>query len=225
MKVKARALETFRILTATVLFLLLVGCSDGDGGDGGDGGDAAPRPSESSSDLTIIQPGEPGEEASTGAPTEPVDQPPSPADVEFMQMMVPHHAQAVDMAKLARKHAVDPGVRRMADRIRAAQGPEILMMSAWLERHGVEAPEEGHDHGSMPGMLTPAELDELAAARGARFDRLFLESMIRHHRGAVQMAEDVAGEGVDVIVSEVAADVHVTQSAEIGRMRELLAGL
>ena len=219
------------MLTALLLVApALTGCSDDDGD-----GATTPGKGESSDGLTIIQPGRPGEEASTGAPADPVDEPPSHADIAFMQMMVPHHAQAVEMAELARSHAVDPGVRRMAARIRAAQGPEILMMSAWLEQEGIEVPQPGddprdydhgaHGHDPMMGMLTGAELDELAAARGSRFDRLFLEGMIRHHRGAVRMADNVASEGVDTLVTELAADVHVTQSSEIGRMRELLAGL
>jgi uncharacterized protein (DUF305 family) len=150
-------------------------------------------------------------------------------------MMVPHHAQAVEMAKLARRHAVDPAVRRMAARIRAAQGPEILMMSAWLERQGVEVPQPGddprefdhslHGHDPMMGMLTDPQLADLADARGVAFDRLFLRGMIRHHLGAVGMAENVATEGADVLVAELAADVHLTQNAEIARMRELLGEL
>ena len=198
----------------------------------------APRPktASSSSDLTIIQPGRPGEEASTGAPEAPIGEEPSHADIAFMQMMVPHHAQAVEMAGLARKYAVDPDVRRMAARIRAAQGPEILTMSAWLERQGARGPparrrparlrplaSTGSD--PMMGMLTKQEMSELAHARGSRFDRLFLHGMIRHHRGALAMADMVATEGVDVLVGEMAADVHVTQTSEIATMQELLADL
>jgi uncharacterized protein (DUF305 family) len=215
-------------LVATAALLLLAACSGSD--------DGPSRPEEGSSDdLTILQPGRPGEEASTGAPEEPIDEEPSHADIAFMQMMVPHHAQAVEMAELAKRHAVDPGVRRMAARIRAAQGPEILMMSAWLEREGVEVSQPGddpgdydhseHGHDPMMGMLTEAQMTELARARGTRFDRLFLEGMIRHHQGAVRMAENLAAEGTDVLVTELAADVHVTQNAEIARMRELLRNL
>ena len=206
---------------ATVAFLLLAACS------GGSDDDAAPGPGEGSAqdDLTIIQPGEPGEEASTGTPEAPVEEEPSRADIAFMQMMVPHHAQAVEMSELADRYAVDPAVRRMAARIRAAQGPEILMMSAWLEREGVEVPQPGDGHDGMMGMLTETEMAELARARGSRFDRLFLEGMIRHHQGAVRMSENLAAEGVDVLVTEVAADVYATQNAEIARMRELLRNL
>ena len=153
---------------------------------------------------------------------------PNQADIAFMQMMVPHHAQAVEMAELARRHAVDPGVRRLAARIRAAQGPEIVSMSAWLEEHGIPAaPEDGlsgHHGGSaqMMGMLTPAEMDALAAARGREFDRLFLEGMIGHHQGALRMANTVAVKGIDVRVLELAGDVSLTQNAEIAQLRQLL---
>lgn len=218
-------------MSVAVVFLLLAACSGG----GSDEDGAAPEDASSSNDLTIIQPGKPGEEASTGTPEEPIEEPPSHADIAFMQMMVPHHAQAVEMAGLARKYAVDPDVRRMADRIRAAQGPEILAMSAWLEREGAEVPQPGDDprqfdhseHGSdsMMGMLTKQEMSELAHARGSRFDRLFLQGMIRHHRGALAMVDTVATEGVDVLVNELAADVHVTQTSEIATMQELLAEL
>ncbi len=216
---------------ATAAFLLLAACS------GGAGDEPASVPDEGATqgDLTVIQPGRPGEEASTGAPDGPVAEEPSHADVAFMQMMVPHHAQAVKMAALAKRYAVDPDVRRMAARIRAAQGPEILMMSAWLEREGIEVPQPGddprdydhseHGHDPLMGMLSSRELAELARARGSRFDRLFLQGMIRHHRGAIRMAENLATEGVDVLVTELAADVELSQSAEIARMRGLLADL
>lgn len=231
MNVKTRAYRTFASTAAAAALLLSSACSGGSDDDPGGSGE----PGSGDSDLTVIQPGRPGEEATTGAPEEPIEEEPSHADIAFMQMMVPHHAQAVEMADLAAEHAVDPGVRRMAARIRAAQGPEIVMMSAWLEREGIEVPQPDddprdydhgmHGHDPMMGMLTDAELAELAAARGERFDRLFLRGMIQHHQGAVRMAENVASEGVDTLVTELAADVHLTQSSEIGRMRQLLAGL
>jgi uncharacterized protein (DUF305 family) len=230
MKVKTRAYRTFGISSATALLLLLAACSGG-----GSDEQVDPDAAASSDGLTIIQPGRPGEEASTGSPAQPVDEEPSDADIAFMQMMVPHHSQAVEMADLARRYAVDPDVRRMAARIRGAQGPEILMMSAWLEREGIEVPQPGddprdldhsmHGHDPMMGMLTKQQMTTLAKARGQRFDRLFLEGMIQHHRGAVEMAENLASEGIDVLVTELAADVHVTQTSEIARMREILGGL
>ena len=185
-----------------------------------------------SDDLTVIQPGDPGEGAVTGGPVSPIEGEANEADIEFVQMMVPHHAQAVEMTELASRHAVDRDVRRLAARIRAAQGPEILMMSAWLEEHGVSTESsDGHgghdDHGETPmaGMLTPEQMDDLAAARGRAFDRLFLRGMIAHHRGALDMADTVAVEGIDVRVTELSADIDLTQSSEIALMRRLLRSL
>ena len=167
-----------------------------------------------------------------GTPTAP----PAPAfnhsDIAFVQMMIPHHGQALEMARLARRYAVDDGVRTLAARIRAAQGPEILTMASWLEAEDVEVPRAGdpaeeydhgeHGHDPMRGMLTGAQMHRLAAARGAEFDRLFLQGMIQHHQGAIEMADAVAVGGSAVLVSELAADVKATQAAEISRMRELL---
>ncbi len=156
-------------------------------------------------------------------------------DMAFVQMMIPHHAQAVQMSELASERAHDPRVGRLAERIRAAQAPEILTMAAWLDERGLEVPTADDDpaefdhgeHGHIPmtGMLTPAEMKGLASARGARFDRLFLRGMIRHHRGAVEMADRAAPEVGDVLVGEMTADVSASQAAEINRMRDLLAQL
>jgi uncharacterized protein (DUF305 family) len=183
----------------------------------------------------ILQPGGPGEENTTVAPEDAekaVEPRFNEADVAFMQMMVPHHAQAIEMAELAERHAGSTRVRRLAGRIRAAQGPEILMMAAWLEERDMAVPSAAedpsewdhsrHGHHGMSGMLTEAQMEELGRARGAAFDRLFLEGMIQHHRGAIDMADDVAVDGIDIMVGEVAADVALTQTAEVGRMREML---
>ena len=185
----------------------------------------------------VIQPGAPGEGNATISPedaAQAVEPKFNEADVAFMQMMVPHHAQAIVMAKLAHEHAQDPKVRDLADRIRAAQGPEILMMAAWLEERDMAVPtaaedpsewdHSAHGHNGMMGMLTEQQMKQLAKADGARFDRLFLQGMIQHHEGAIDMADDVAVDGIDIMVSEVAADVALTQTAEIDRMRGMLEG-
>ncbi len=227
-KTRDRTFFTYSTVVAGLTLGLLAGC-----GGSSDDPDATPSSSppsasaEPSDDVTVIQPGEPGEEALTGAPVSPIATEPNQADIAFMQMMVPHHAQAVEMAKLAHRYAVDPEVRGLAARIRAAQGPEIISMSAWLEEHGITAePEDGHGgHGGsaqMMGMLTPAELDALAAARGREFDRLFLEGMIGHHQGALRMADTVESKGSDVRVMELAGDIKVSQTAEIALMRPML---
>lgn len=230
--------------------LALAGCSDAGGGDDG-GGSAAADPSSSPSapaeagaddDLSVLVPGAPGEDAATVAPGEVEVAPPTAneADLEFLAMMVPHHAQAVEMAELADRYAVSRPVRALADRIRAAQGPEIVLMSSLLEEAGAEAhgDHSGHDMGEMemgqmdmgemdmsgmPGMLTDTQLQQLGQARGRAFDRLFLQRMIQHHEGALTMAGEVAVDGVDIRVAELAADITLGQSAEIQRMRELLA--
>ncbi|WP_432215364.1 DUF305 domain-containing protein [Streptomyces lydicus] len=115
-------------------------------------------------------------------------------------------------------------VRRLAERIAAAQGPEIGAMEGWLSSHGAPRTAEGHQHhGAMPGMATDAQLDRLRSARGAGFDALFLRLMIAHHRGAVSMATDALSGGRDTLVAEMANDVIAQQSAEVGRMERLRA--
>lgn len=151
------------------------------------------------------------------------------ADATYLTAMIGHHRQALDMAELAATRAVDPRVRAVAETIDAGQGREIVVMATWLVDH--DRPEPTLDDVAhmttmgMPGMLTAAQLDELAAADGATFDRLFLEDMIQHHQGAVGMAEDVLAAGKDQRVNELATGVIATQSAEIGRMRDLLLEL
>ena len=139
------------------------------------------------------------------------------------------------MSALAEKHARSKAVRTLAERISGAQAPEIQAMSSWLDERNIEVPRADedpkkydhsqHGHNSMMGMMTPAQMKELSAARGEKFDRLFLRGMIRHHAGAVDMAEDAAQDGTDMIVSEMTADVASIQSAEIGRMQDILAQL
>jgi uncharacterized protein (DUF305 family) len=184
----------------------------------------------------VIVPGKPGEEASTIPPGQAgtIEQPPpNDADLTFMTDMIFHHAQAVEMAKLAPNRAASKDLKELADRIADVQGPEIDMMNRWLAAHGQlkidpSAP-GGHGHGDlpmldMPGMATPEQMTELKAAKGDRFDTLFLQLMITHHQGALTMAETVQKGGVDVRVQEIADDVIATQSDEIDRMRGWLAG-
>jgi uncharacterized protein (DUF305 family) len=227
-KTRARTFFTFSSAGTALTLALVAGC----GGSADDPEETASPPPPSASaqpgdDVTVIQPGEPGDEALTGAPASPIATEPNQADIAFVQMMVPHHAQAVEMAELAHKYAVDADVRGLAARIRAAQGPEIVSMSAWLEAHGLTAdPGDGHSgpHGGsaqMMGMLTPAQMDALAAARGHEFDRLFLQGMIGHHQGALRMAETAEATGSDVRVMELAGDIKVSQTAEIALMRDM----
>lgn len=218
----------FRSYAAALTAVLAVaGCS---GDDGDPTADPSASPSESAS---LLQPGKPGEPNQTVASQHVVlDDKWNHSDVAFCQMMIPHHGQALVMSELAPTHAQDSRVKALASRILAGQKPEILFMSSWLEERDLEVPQKHeppanydhgeHGHNTMHGMLTAAQLAQLRAARGAEFDRLFLQGMIRHHQGALLMASDVAKSGQDVNVNALADDVNATQSAEINRMRDLL---
>jgi len=161
------------------------------------------------------------------------------ADVHFMSAMIGHHAQALVMADLAPYRASDPSVLTLAARIRSSQEDEITLMQQWLRDRGQEVPEfhiEGaslvlhglhgaHDHGDMPGMLSGEQLAELERAAGADFDRLFLQYMIQHHRGAVAMvhelfATDAAAQDPEIF--RFASDVQVDQTTEVARMERML---
>lgn len=177
----------------------------------------------------VVVPGRPGEPARTMPGAEAAQRrapvPVSPADVVFVEQMIPHHRQALEMAALADARAADPQVRALAARITAVQGPEIAVLQAWLDREApAVGPHGGHPagHAGMPGMATPDQLDALAAVGGPEFDRLFVRLMTAHHEGALRMASDVLTAGTDIAVSELAADVTVTQTAEIDRMRAML---
>lgn len=163
------------------------------------------------------------------------------ADVRFMTAMIGHHAQALEMTALAPSRAGSRAVRTLAERIANGQADEIATMRQWLADRGhasaAGAAAAGHDehaghaghmaHGTvMPGMLSPEQLGQLAAARGADFDRLFLTFMIQHHRGAVEMVSTLLAEGgaaQDPTVFRFAADVEVDQTTEIERMQRMLA--
>ncbi|MGY1682427.1 DUF305 domain-containing protein [Geodermatophilus sp. SYSU D01176] len=153
------------------------------------------------------------------------------ADVAFAQGMLPHHEQAVEMARLAVDRAADPRVADLAARIEAAQAPEIETLSGWLEAWGAEATgpvgtaHGSTDHGDMGGTMSAEEMTALADASGAEFDRAFLEMMTAHHDGAVQMAETEIAEGENPDAIAMAEEIRDTQQAEIAEMRQLLAEL
>ncbi len=145
------------------------------------------------------------------------------ADIAFAQAMVPHHHQALEMAELAERQQASPEVRDLADRIAAAQGPEIEQMSQWLEGWGEHAHEEGaHGDDHMDGMMTSAQMEELSGATGAAFDRLFLTMMIEHHEGAVAMAREAQADGAHAGTIALAKRVEEAQLAEIDEMETLL---
>ncbi|MFE9738675.1 DUF305 domain-containing protein [Streptomyces sp. NPDC006477] len=174
---------------------------------------------------SVVAPGKPGEQARRISPEEAArllpDESPNSADFRYAQMMIVHHRQALTMTSLAPQRAGSTGVRKVAERIAAAQQPEIGAMEGWLKNNGGPREQPGHDHHSMPGMATEEQLKELRNARGAAFDTLFLKLMITHHEGAVTMAAEVLSEGNNVLVEEMANDVIAQQTSEINRMRSL----
>ena len=158
------------------------------------------------------------------------------ADVEFMQGMIAHHAQAVVMARLANSNGARSDVRVLAGRIDVAQRDEIDLMQRWLRDRRENAPDPlahhdmpGHQMSAMgpmmPGMLSAEQMSQLEAAKGPEFDRLFLTFMIQHHEGAITMVQRLfssPGAGQDVVVWQFASEVEADQSTEIERMRTML---
>ena len=151
------------------------------------------------------------------------------ADVEFMQGMIAHHAQAIVMSRMAESHGANPQVLKLSNKIDQSQVPEIRIMQLWLTRNHQFAPDTSSWHNvMMSGMLTTEQLKELDAAKGVAFDRAYLQMMIQHHAGALQMVDDLfnvslAGQEVDVNVF--ANDVVTAQTTEIGIMERLLSQL
>lgn len=142
------------------------------------------------------------------------------ADVHFAQMMVPHHEQAVEMADLADDRAGEE-VGELSDEIRDAQGPEIEQMQGMLQDWGEDSGED-MDHSGMAGMLSDEQMEELADSDGEQFDTLFLELMIEHHEGAVDMAETVLEDGTSPEARELAEEIVDTQEEEIEQMHGML---
>ncbi|MCX5394678.1 DUF305 domain-containing protein [Streptomyces sp. NBC_00094] len=150
------------------------------------------------------------------------------ADVMFAQMMIPHHEQALEMAKLADGRAEDPEVKKLVAAIEQAQDPEIRKMKAWLKGWG--KPESaGHGAGNaggsghgMAGMMSEQDMKDLAAVKGKAFDRKFAELMIAHHDGAVAMAKVEQKDGRNTTAKQLADDVVRTQSTEIAELRKIL---
>ncbi|QNS02977.1 DUF305 domain-containing protein [Streptomyces xanthii] len=158
------------------------------------------------------------------------------ADVTFAQQMIPHHRQALEMARLADGRAADPEVKSLAAAVEKAQDPEISTMNGWLSAWGEPRPTAGssqHEGGDMPGMdhssgsgmagmMSDQDMDDLEAARGKDFDKKFARLMTAHHEGAIAMAEDERKHGENADAKKLAADVIKGQSAEITRMKKIL---
>jgi uncharacterized protein (DUF305 family) len=200
--------------TAFAAALALAGCASGSGA--GSSGASTPGMDHGS--------------ASSGAPA--ASAPASAAehntaDVTFAQMMIPHHAQAVQMSDMMlKKQDIPAEVTALATKIKAAQGPEIEMMTGWLKSWNEPTPmPSGHSMNGMNGMMGDEELKKLDAAQGTEAARLFLKQMIAHHEGAIMMAktENTAGKNTDAI--NLSKDIVSAQEAEIQEMQKLLATL
>lgn len=206
-----------------------------------------PDPTSTPSSV-VVQPGRPGEEATTIAPEDYEGSGEAgswnQADVVFVAGMIEHHLQALEIAALAPDRAGSDAVRSFAERVTAAQGPEVHALAAWLQARDLAVPEGAQDDGGtgprapdgssgghaghgdgVAGMLTAEQLAALEASSGAEFDRLFLEGMIQHHQGALDMVDVVLVDGQDLFANEIAAETASGQGGEIDRMRDLLAAL
>lgn len=156
------------------------------------------------------------------------------ADVKFAQQMIPHHQQAIEMAKLADGRAADPEIEKLAAAIEKAQDPEIDTMKGWLTSWGKPLPSDsssmgdmpGMDHGTdgsgMPGMMSDKDMSDLSAAKGKDFDKKFAQLMIGHHQGAVTMAEEERKKGDNADAKKLAGAVVTAQTAEIEQMNKII---
>jgi len=183
----------------------------------------------------IVQPGAPGQPSKEITPEKSRDLSAveyTGADIKFMQGMIGHHAQALEMVELLKKNSQSDDMKKLALRIELSQDDEIKMMQGWLQMRGQRVPgrAEHNQHGAtlMPGMLTPDEMLQLEKAKGPAFDKLFLEGMIKHHGGALTMVRellDTPGAAQESDVFGFVADVEADQKAEIDRMGAMLASM
>jgi uncharacterized protein (DUF305 family) len=188
---------------------------------------------------TSPQPGAPNaseQAAIAQARADSIRHPYTQADVQFMQGMIHHHAQAIVMSRWAPTHGASPPILTLTSRIINAQQDEITLMQRWLRDRRQTVPDplgtsmtmpmgDAQHPMLMPGMLTPEQMKELDAARGPEFDRLFLTDMIQHHEGAISMVKalfDSYGAAQDELVFKFASDVNVDQTTEVARMRRML---
>jgi uncharacterized protein (DUF305 family) len=184
----------------------------------------------------VVQPGAPGQPSRTLPPSTKGTLPPrSQADVQFMQGMIMHHSQAIEMTALIASHTENKDLRSLGARISRSQSDEIKFMQRWLAARGEPVSMampgmpgmdmSGQPIGLMPGMLSPEQMEALRKSKGAEFDRLFLTGMIQHHNGALIMVKDLfetAGAGQDAALFDFATDVDSGQRAEIRIMETML---
>jgi uncharacterized protein (DUF305 family) len=183
----------------------------------------------------LIQPGAPGAPShviSVAKATDLSHVQATKADIEFMQGMIHHHLQAVDMTNLLVQNTQSEDMRKLGLRMSLSQSDEIRMMRRWLEARGQDAPDDHTNHmpgaSMMPGMLSAEEMAQLAAAKGKAFDILFLRGMIKHHTGALVMVDDLfktEGAGQQSEIFAFATDVEADQRADIDRMTAMQAEL
>ena len=147
---------------------------------------------------------------------------PNNADVTFTQNMIPHHQQAIEMAKLVNAHTKRPQLRTLAEDIASSQGQEITLMQGWLKSWGKPATPEGMDHGAMqmPGMMSELEMRQLGVINGEDFDLLFLEMMTAHHEGAIEMADTELRDGALPEVKRLAQQIIDAQQKEIDQFHQ-----
>ena len=210
----------------------------------GSGEATIPQKSPAEGSAPIVQPGAPGQNSKiiTPAAAATPRRSPAEADVSFMQGMIMHHSQAVEMTALMPTHTRNKDLLALGKRISISQSDEIQYMKQWLEERGkptemtmdgmsaADMKAMGHDMSSMmplmPGMLTPQQMAALAKSSGPTFDHLFLTGMIQHHGGALTMVKDLfdtAGAGQDAVLFDFATDIDNTQRAEIRIMQGMLA--
>ena len=204
---------------ALALSLILSGCG---------GGSTTTAPASTGGATSAAAP-------SSASPATAVSAQHNDADVEFAQMMIPHHQQAIAMAEIAVDRAQRAEVTSLAEQIRTAQGPEITQLTGFLTAWGASVPATtgvsagtnpsgmtGMNGPTMPGMMTDAQMNELRTASGAAFDTMFLQMMIEHHRGAVTDAQREVDNGSSPEGTQLATKIVADQTAEIGRMQQLL---
>ena len=204
---------------ALALSLILSGCG---------GGSTTTAPASTGGATSAAAP-------SSASPATAVSAQHNDADVEFAQMMIPHHQQAIAIAEIAVDRAQRAEVTSLAEQIRTAQGPEITQLTGFLTAWGASVPTTGVSAGmnrsgmtgmnsstTMPGMMTDAQMNELRTASGAAFDTMFLQMMIEHHRGAVTDAQREVDNGSNPEATQLATKIVADQTAEIGRMQQLL---
>jgi uncharacterized protein (DUF305 family) len=210
-----------KVMVAAITALaLFAGC-------GGGGSEEQPA---AEATPNIVQPGAPGEPSRKLTPEEAAKietTPVTEADVQFMQDMIHHHSQAIEMTDWVPSRASSRSVKLIAQRMARSQEAEIELMERWLQAQGAEPPSDHANHGGklMPGMLTDEQMDRLEAGDGRRFDKLFLRYMTQHHRGALQMVTELreSGGGLQSEIDKFAREVATDQEIEIQRMQQLLA--